>query len=276
MRRRSKTAGKQSMAVVAVFLVLAAAAAVVAGYFLGRVVMQFIFSPSEPAAAPKPPATPPAPTVAKVDVSLPAITLHRVQVGAFGNPENAAALASEMQKKGLPAYVMGPSGGDAFYRVACGLYTNKDAANRMADSIKQKGYQVYVGKLEIGAKAFTLESTDQAYLNKAKAAYEYLAQAIFKQAVMWDNYQLNKRTTLKDDSVALETAVREHHLALTALTPPAGLSERHRALTGIYEALLRNAVELRNLMEKGATNHYVNSAMFFVEAVEKYVAHTLR
>jgi hypothetical protein len=263
------------MVVVAVFLVLAAAAAVVAGYFLGRVVMQVIFSPTRPAGAPKTP-TPPAPQVVKVEVSLPSISLHRVQVGAFGNPENAASLAAEMQKKGLPAFVMGPAGTDAFYRVACGLYSNKDAAKRMADSIKTKGYEVYVGSLEVGAKSFSMESTDEAYLNKAKTAYTYLPEAIKKQAAMWDDYQLNKRSQLAAEAAALEAAVRERHAELAGLTPPAGLAERHRALTGIYEALLRNAVDLKALMEKGAADHYVNASTFYVEAVEKYVAHLLR
>lgn len=279
MRRRSRVAGKRSTVVVAAFLVLAAAAAVLAGYFLGRVVMQAIFTPAEPAAAPRvpgTPVTPPPPAVVRVDVRLPAVNLHRVQLGAFNSAENAAGKARTMHREGIPAHVMGPTGADAFFRVVCGLYTNRDAARRMADSIKRETYEVFVGSMVTPAREFSLEATDQALLNRLKEAYEFIPTAITRKAVMWDNYQLNRRANLRQESTDMESAVRAHHVALTGLTPPAGLAERHRSLLGIYESMLRSAVELRSLVEKGAANHYVNAAMFFVETVDRYTAHILR
>lgn len=279
MRRRSRAAGRRSTVVLAAFLVLAAAAAVLAGYFLGRLVMQAIFTPAEPAGAPRvpgPPATPPAPVLVRVDVRLPAVNLHRVQLGAFNSSENAAGKARTMQREGVPAQVMGPTGADAFFRVVCGLYTNRDAARRMADSIKRETYEVFVGSMVTPAREFSLEATDQAFLNQLKEAYEFMPTAITRKAVMWDNYQLNRRANLRQESVDMETAVRAHHVALTGLTPPAGLVERHRALLGIYESMLRSAIEFRSLMETGAASHYVNASMFFVESVDKYTAHILR
>ena len=261
------------MALMAVLLVVAAVAAVVAGYHLGRVVMQVLFSPSEPVdAPPHADQTPPPPSLSKATVVLPEMQLQRVQVGAFGKPEGAAEKARMLQDEGVPAFVMGPIG-DEFYRVVCGLYTDRNAADRVAEAIKR---DVFVNEIKISGTELALESTDKAALDALKEAYEFIPATIMAQAKIWDQYQLGRDGGLDETAAELFEDIKEQHDAVAGLTPPAGLTEQHQAVASILEALLRSSTELQAMTETKGQEHYINGATFFVEAVEKYLAHTAR
>ncbi len=262
------------MALMAVLLVVAAVVAVVAGYHLGRVVMQVLFSPQEPVDAPSHADDPPAttPSTNKITVALPELELQRVQVGAFGKADGAAQKARTLQDEGVPAFVMGPMG-DEFYRVVCGLYTERDAAQRVAESIKR---DVFVNQIKIPGKEIILESTDAAALDTLEKAYGFVATTIIDKAKLWDDYQMGRNGGLEEKATELYETVKAQHDAVVGFAPPAGLTDAHQALGSILEALLRSADELKAMTQKQGQEHYINAATFFVEAVEKYLAHTQR
>ena len=61
-----------------------------------------------------------------------------LQVGAMKLEDNADALARELQKKNLPAFVF-RHGRDRLYRVAVGPFSNEQATGRAKTSLEKQG-----------------------------------------------------------------------------------------------------------------------------------------
>lgn len=63
-----------------------------------------------------------------------------VQVAAFTKQSDAMAVASNLQKKRFPAYVVPPQG-DKYFRVQVGPYSNQKAAEAARKSIESVGFK---------------------------------------------------------------------------------------------------------------------------------------
>lgn len=67
--------------------------------------------------------------------------LYRVQVGAFRQYENAAAMVNRLQDEGYPAFVLYD---DGIYRVQVGAYELLDNAIRMEQRLRADGYSTFI------------------------------------------------------------------------------------------------------------------------------------
>ena len=101
---------------------------------------------TESAPAPTPPATakaaaPPAAGAAAPPLVAPTSGKYTVQVAAYAQRDQAAALARQLSGRGYAAYVEPPSGkgGARMYRVRVGGYADRRDADRMRERLQQEG-----------------------------------------------------------------------------------------------------------------------------------------
>jgi hypothetical protein len=63
-----------------------------------------------------------------------------LQVGAMKVEENADAMAQDLQKKSLPAFVF-RHGGDQLYKVAVGPFSDADSAGKVKENLEKQGFK---------------------------------------------------------------------------------------------------------------------------------------
>lgn len=78
---------------------------------------------------------------AEVKPTETAMTLYRVQTGAFSKKANATALAEKLKKAGFDTYIV-QSGN--LYKVQVGAYSVKANADSMAKKLKAAGFDTYI------------------------------------------------------------------------------------------------------------------------------------
>lgn len=100
-------------------------------------------SPPQPAAATPPPAraTPRPPLAGPGPEVPPKGRLHRVQVGAFSNRQNADARVVLLRQAGFSAYTVKDRG---LLKVRVGAFRNPDLARELADRLRAKGFNVFI------------------------------------------------------------------------------------------------------------------------------------
>lgn len=96
-------------------------------------------APSAPAAPPVP-VPQPAPPPEAPAVSEPGFVL---QVAAMANESNADALAADLHKKNLPAFVF-KRDADRLYRVVVGPFPTRDAAMKAQDELKAENFKALI------------------------------------------------------------------------------------------------------------------------------------
>lgn len=112
--------------------------------------------------------------------------LYRVQVGAYSNKDNAADMASKLEKAGFDTYMVKV---DNLYKIQVGAYNDKSNAEALADKINKAGFTTYITTKGGTAVTSTKSIDDIAYeviLGKwgngqeridklSKAGYDYKA-----------------------------------------------------------------------------------------------------
>ena len=97
---------------------------------------------SAPTAAPEPDITPP-PVAAEAPVAAPAGLSLYIQVGAYGDPANAARVVSRLQAAGVPRVFTldGPAGGRVLQRVRVGPIASVEDYDQLTARLASIGFQ---------------------------------------------------------------------------------------------------------------------------------------
>ncbi len=245
-----------------VFLAGLALVAVLSGYVLERYVLgSFVATKGKPPAASKEPAT----TTSKTEITVPAASLWRVQVGAFSSKEQADKLVAQLKSKGFGAYILGADP----YRVLAGVTKTKEAAQKLSDQLTKSGYKPYVAEFMQAAGSFSL-ALDQTYVTVFKNGILSMADAVPAEAGAWDSYYLGQKTNFVSSSTGVAATLANVAQKMTTTAPPKTTEALHTALSALIQKALTNAQDIKTFAEKGGKDLYVKATTSYLEVIEAY------
>ena len=246
-----------------VFLAGLALVAVLSGYVLERYVLgSVVATKGKPPAPSKEPAT----STSKTEITVPAASLWRVQVGAFGSKEQADKLVTQLKDKGFGAYVLGADP----YRVLAGVTKTKEAAQKLFDQLTKAGYKPYTAEFKQAAGSFSLALGDQAYVPVFKNGILSMADAVPAEAGAWDSYYLGNKTEFVSSSTGVAATLANVAKKMTATAPPKTTEALHAALSALVQKASASAQDIKAFADKGGKDLYVKATTSYLEVIEAY------
>jgi len=178
-------------------------------------------------------------------------TFYAVQIGAFSDSPMAQQVARQASELGLPSHVWepDPGGTDRLWRVRCAILPSRDGAEAMLKIARTAGYaDAFLAQFQTQAMDLTVQATSSQYLTGFRDALQGMSELMRAEAQAWDAHAhggLDSRvlTGYLTTVGASATKVRQ---ALSGLTPPTDLRERHDVLIGLVNMADASAVELGN------------------------------
>lgn len=172
-----------------------------------------------------------------VEIAIGPASFYTVQIGAFSDSPSAQHAASQAGDGGLPARVFAPlAAGEKLYRVRCGIVPSKVGADALLVPVRAAGYaDAFVNTYATPDVSLVVQSTSGLYLAGFQDALCALGELVEAEGTAWDAYaqgNLDLRA-LGSHAGAVEAAATEVRTALSGLTPPADLKERHDVLVGL-------------------------------------------
>jgi hypothetical protein len=224
----------------------------------------FVATKGQPSGPPSVTPEPVQQVPAKTSISVPSVSLWRVQLGAFNGKEQAEQLAEQTRKKGFPAIVSGTNP----HRVLAGVTRTKEAAQNLSQELTKAGYKPYVAEFQYVGGTFTITVADAEYAALFKNGLLTLADAVPMAAEVWDYYYTNRKSDLTTAAAGLATTLSNVRSKMSQATVPADMQTAHAALTIMLEKAAANAEDIKTLAEKGGKDLYVKAGTTYLEILD--------
>jgi len=212
-------------------------------------------------------------TPTSVEIVIQPMTFNTVQIGAFSDQAAAQQVASQASDRGLPARIFAPiPEGDKLYRLRCGMTPAKAGAEALQALIRAAGYpEAFINTFTTPHVNLTVQSTSSLYLAGFRDAVRGLGELIQAEGAAWDGYAQGglDLKILNSHTQAVSTAAGKIRTALSGLTPPADLQERHDVLVGLVNVADAAALQFAEAA-KGSQAKYVTAMSEFMRLVDEY------
>ncbi len=270
--RRTRLGNARALSSKLVF-VLIALAFVGSGYLIGKYFLASLFQKipgtgepvsGEPTGGDQ--------TTATVEIATDALTLYRVQIGAFSSRENADKAVLAAEQKGVGASVMSP---DPLHKVYCGIAKDKATAEKIATAVQPKlagsvigkDDNLYISTLEVPATRFSITGP-KTQVEAIQVAYNRAVGAVKDLVDFWE-----AQFSGQASSVSLATAQAELAAAKTALagfTPDASLSIVYNSAQSLLSSV-EGAIAAAEESVGGDSQKGVAGMQSFITCVDSFM-----
>jgi hypothetical protein len=212
-------------------------------------------------------------TPASVVVVIQPLTFNTVQIGAFSESAAAEAAARQAGDRGLPNRVFAPTAqSEKLYRVRCGMTPSRAGADAMLKAAQAASYpDAFVNTFSTPHVDLTVQATSSLYLAGFRDALKGLGELLQAEATAWDAcaaVDLDVKA-LAAHTQAVNAAAGKVRTALSGLTPPADLQERHDVLVGLVNVGDAAAVEFA-AAAKGDQSKYARAMSEFMRFADEF------
>lgn len=270
--RRTRLGNTRALSSKLVF-VLIALAFVGSGYLIGRYFLASLFQKipgtgepvsGEPTGGDQ--------TTATVEIAADALTLYRVQIGAFQSRENADKAVLAAEQKGVGASVMTP---DPLHKVYCGIAQSKATAEKIAAACQPKlagsvigtNDTLYVGTFEIPRTDFSITGP-KTQVEAIQAAYHGAMGAVEDLVDFWEAQSSGQTCSVSLATVQADLAAAKTSLA--GFVPEASLTAVYNSaeslLTSVEGAVLAAEESVGGDSQKG-----VAGMQSFITCVDSFI-----
>ena len=168
-------------------------------------------------------------------LTVPARTLHAVQIGVYAEKENANAQSAALQKIGAAGYVLEDH---ARFRVLASAYPTEEDARAVVAQLSEAGVESVLHPLTLGEKKLTLTGTPQqlGVMEEAAGGVDAMLASLYDACIAFDKEQ----RSVSDGMAALSPLQKRAQTYCETLSGLAAAAEGGLAGIDVFYATVRD------------------------------------